>query len=125
MNVTAAGTWPFRLTDSPDAWSERSSEKRDSSLDAGEPGSLERHSQGRLGVEKPPPIGRTATDRSVVRGADEADAGGQQQPVQTRLRQQELATFRAAPDAVDAEALPTTDNIPTIAARAIQVSRKW
>jgi hypothetical protein len=45
--------------------------------------------------------------------------------VQTRLTQQELATFRAAPDAVDAEALPTTDKIPTIAAKAIKVSRMW
>jgi hypothetical protein len=105
--------------------SARRSEERDSSLEAGEPVSLERHSHGRPEVEKPPPLARRATDRSIVKGLDEADAGGQQQTVQTRLMQQARVPFCGADDVVDAEALPATDDIPTIAARAIQFNRKW
>ena len=123
--MAAVGVWTFGLADSPSGWSTRSSEKRDSCLEAGETGSLERHSQGRAGVEKIPSLEGRATDCSVVKRRDEAEAGVQQQTVQTRLRQQARARFCGVPDVVDAEALPTTDNIPTIAARAIQASRKW
>lgn len=123
VNVTAVGTWTLRLADSPCASSARSSGERESSLEAGEPGSLERHSQGRPGVEKPPSLARAAADRSVVKGLDETDTGGQQQTVQTRLRQQARVPFCGANDLVDAEALPTTDSIPMIAARAIQLCR--
>lgn len=74
---------------------------------------------------RPPLLGERATDRSVVKAADEADVGGQQQTVQTRLRQQARVPFCDVAVLVDAEALPMTDKIPAIAVSAIQVSRMW
>ncbi len=71
-----------------------------------------------------PPRESRATGRRVVSERDGTRAGMQQQTVQTRLRQQERAPVPRARESVDAEASPTTDSIPTIAAKATQVSRR-
>jgi hypothetical protein len=105
------------------AWLLRSSDEHGSVLEAGEVGALGRHSQRGTGELR---VGRAGitTDFLMGAGLDTASAGTQQQAAQTRPMQQARALFREATVDVEAEASPTTENRPMIAARATQGSRK-
>ena len=122
---TEVGVWTLRATHSPRSWTGRPSEPRDCCREAGESGSLERHSQGRVGAVRLPPGGKPAIDRALVCGFEKVRVAIQQPAGQTLLRQQERVTARGPLEIVDADASPMSESIPTIAVRTIQVSRKW
>jgi hypothetical protein len=105
------------------AWRLRSSDEHGSVFEAGEFGPPGRHSQRGAGEVR---VGRPGITTGCVTGVglDTASAGTQQQAEQTRPMQQARAVFRGAAVVVEAEASPTTENRPTIAARTIQGSRK-
>jgi hypothetical protein len=105
------------------AWLLWSSNEHGSVFEAGEVGPPGRHSQRGTGEVR---VGRAGitTDFLTAAGLDTASAGTQQQAEQTRPMQQARAEFRGVAVGVEAEASPTIENRPKIAARTIQGSRK-
>jgi hypothetical protein len=96
-------------------------ETGDSGFEAGGVGCSGRHSQGMVGTESLSPTGFTEGEMTFDPGPRVSGLGdSQQQGALLDVQQEPLA----CPDE-QADASPTNDNSPAIAARAIQGSRSW
>jgi len=128
VNIAAGeGVSIVEMTESTGIRSGRLPEKRDSNFEAGAFGSLDLHSQDPAGAESPPRSDANPVSDGTLaeRAGDERSAGLQQPGVQRRPIQHFRAAAFVAPSDSPAVASPATNNIPTIAMKTIQESRRW
>jgi hypothetical protein len=127
-NIAAVeGVAIVETTESTRIRSGRLPEARDSDLEAGAFGSLERHSQDPAGAESSPRSDVDDVSEGVLaeRTGKERFAGLQQPGVQRRPTQQFRAPTFVPPPERPALASPAIDDIPAIARKTIQESRRW
>jgi hypothetical protein len=106
----------------PATWSSRVSEGRGSSREAGEFGRPGRHSHNGAGAERRELPDETFADRPGEGRPDGLLAGGQQHLAQTRPRQHARPAPWPSVFGAEANASPTAENIPTIAAKTTEES---
>jgi hypothetical protein len=125
-NIAAVeGVAIVETTESTRIRSGRLLEERDSDLESGAFGSLERHSQDPAGAESPPRSDADAVSEGALaeRAGKERFDGLQQPGVQRRPTQQFRAPAFEAPPDRPALASPAIDDIPAIVKKTIHKSR--